>query len=317
MFVGKKLKIKLYKLAIYGEGGHFDWHRDSTHSDAHHGTVLCALNTEWEGGDLLLRHGGVETSIDMHPAPLHGCKDPQPVIVAFYTDTEHKVMPVTKGVRLVLQYDVEVIGEKPPDSKYDTPLEEALEEAVDRHEHLTSHVTTSPNLDKTLIQGVVDEIRKLHEQGTHIVAFPPAHLYRLASVRKEYLKGTDSALFDALNDHFDVSINPIVISFTDGGELGGQSCVAYIYTTESKKGSYKDSPKVIQGPSFHLPGASAIQQISMIPFLEYIGNESQYGETKYYAGNVRKAKGNVISNIRMSHLDSCQIRKWPNCDSSQ
>ncbi|OAX36615.1 hypothetical protein K503DRAFT_647089, partial [Rhizopogon vinicolor AM-OR11-026] len=64
MFVGKKLKIELYKLAIYEEGGHFDWHRDSTHSDAHHGTVFFALNTEWEGGELMLRHGGVEASID-------------------------------------------------------------------------------------------------------------------------------------------------------------------------------------------------------------------------------------------------------------
>ncbi|KAJ8595194.1 hypothetical protein M405DRAFT_695628, partial [Rhizopogon salebrosus TDB-379] len=104
MFVGKKIQIKLYKLAIYEEGGHFDWHRDSTHSDAHHGTVLFALNTEWEGGELMLRHGGAEASIDMHPATLHG--DLRPVIIAFYTDTEHKVMPVTKGVRLVLQYDV-------------------------------------------------------------------------------------------------------------------------------------------------------------------------------------------------------------------
>ncbi|KAJ8586130.1 hypothetical protein M405DRAFT_772039, partial [Rhizopogon salebrosus TDB-379] len=90
MFIGKKLQIKLYKLAIYGEGGHFDWHRDSTHSDAHHGTALFALNTEWEGGELMLRHQGDSLS---------------PVVIAFYTDTEHKVMPVTKGVRLVLQYD--------------------------------------------------------------------------------------------------------------------------------------------------------------------------------------------------------------------
>ncbi|KAG2073387.1 hypothetical protein BDR04DRAFT_956340, partial [Suillus decipiens] len=92
MFVGKNVTVKLYKLAIYGEGGHFDWHRDSTHNDAHHGTVLVALNTEWEGGELMLRHQEVETTL-------------WPVVVAFYTDTEHKVMPVTKGTRLVLQYD--------------------------------------------------------------------------------------------------------------------------------------------------------------------------------------------------------------------
>jgi hypothetical protein len=98
MFIGKKLQIKLYKLAIYGEGGHFDWHRDSTHSDAHHGTALFALNTEWEGGELMLRHQGVEAKLDMHPAPLDGYKDSlRPVVIAFYTDTEHKVMPVTQG----------------------------------------------------------------------------------------------------------------------------------------------------------------------------------------------------------------------------
>jgi hypothetical protein len=64
MFTGKSVFLKFYKLAIYGEGGHFDWHRDSTHSDAHHGTVLVSL---WEGGNLMLRHHGVETVVDMHP----------------------------------------------------------------------------------------------------------------------------------------------------------------------------------------------------------------------------------------------------------
>ncbi|KAG2357217.1 hypothetical protein BDR07DRAFT_1298273, partial [Suillus spraguei] len=104
MFVGKRAYLKFYKLAIYGEGGHFDWHRDSTHSDAHHGTVLVALNTEWEGGELLLRHQGIETTANLHPKKSGDklC----PVVVAFYTDTEHKVVPVTKGTRLVLQYDV-------------------------------------------------------------------------------------------------------------------------------------------------------------------------------------------------------------------
>jgi hypothetical protein len=177
----------------------------------------------------MLRHGGVEASVDMHPAPIQEDKLKfKPVVVAFYTDTEHKVMPVTKGVRLVLQYDIEVIGEEPPAREYDkqTPLEDA----ASRRDRLEYYFTTYPNLDKTLIQGVIDEIRQLHDQGTNIVAFPLAHLYRLASVKKEYLKGTDSALFDALNNHFDVSINSVVINFTDWGkQLGGQGCVAYIY----------------------------------------------------------------------------------------
>ncbi|KAJ8595387.1 hypothetical protein M405DRAFT_728056, partial [Rhizopogon salebrosus TDB-379] len=109
MFVGKKLRVNLYKLAIYGEEGHFDWHRDSTHSDAHHGTLLFALNTEWEGGDFMLRHGGVKMKVDMNP--VSDDFEPALAIVAFYTDMEHKVMPMTKGVRFVLQYDIEVVKE--------------------------------------------------------------------------------------------------------------------------------------------------------------------------------------------------------------
>jgi len=295
MFIGKKLKITLYKLAVYEEGGHFDWHRDSTHSDAHHGTVLFALNTEWEGGELMLRHGGVEASVDMHPAPIQDKLKLKPVVVAFYTDTEHKVMPVTKGVRLVFQYDIEVVGEKPPAGEYDQQT--LLEDAASRRDRLEYYFTTYPNLDKTLIQGVIDEIRQLHDQGTNIVAFPLAHLYRLASVKKEYLKGTDSALFDALNSHFDVSINPVVIDFTDMGEhLGGQDCVAYIYEAAPKNDLGSDpNPYAASGyrrggregkGTFHLPRASAIQQISVKPFLEYIGNECQIGETKYYGAGM-------------------------------
>ncbi|KAK0224787.1 hypothetical protein EDD85DRAFT_240512 [Armillaria nabsnona] len=67
LFVGKRLKIALYKLAIYEKGGHFDWHRDSTHGDNHHGTVLIALNTSWESGGLHLRHNGTEAYFDLHP----------------------------------------------------------------------------------------------------------------------------------------------------------------------------------------------------------------------------------------------------------
>lgn len=44
--------------------------------------LLVALNTSWRGGD-------VEA-------------------VAFYTDTEQSIEPVTEGVQMILQYDVEV-----------------------------------------------------------------------------------------------------------------------------------------------------------------------------------------------------------------
>jgi hypothetical protein len=113
MFIGRRVEMKLYKLAIYEPGGHFDWHMDSTHSDEHHATVLVALNAVWKGGDFIFRRNDVETRTSMKPKvrkdPYHGKSRVLPV-VGFYTDTEHEVEPVTEGVRIVLQYDVEVAG---------------------------------------------------------------------------------------------------------------------------------------------------------------------------------------------------------------
>ena len=118
LFVPRNVTVKLYKLAIYREGGHFDWHRDTTHSDNHHATVLVALNTSWTGGDFILRRNGIETRMGMKPKviPPRGMWEDKSTtefgVVAFYTDTEHRIEPVTDGVRIVLQYDVEVVGWK-------------------------------------------------------------------------------------------------------------------------------------------------------------------------------------------------------------
>ena len=80
---------------------------DSTHSDKHHATQLPALNTSWEGDDLVLRRNGIETHVDLRPQnPANGWIEVQ--AVAFFTDTEHCVEPVKSGIRIVLQFDVEL-----------------------------------------------------------------------------------------------------------------------------------------------------------------------------------------------------------------
>ncbi|KAG2142751.1 uncharacterized protein EDB93DRAFT_1088675 [Suillus bovinus] len=218
MFVGKSVSLKFYKLAIYGEGGHFDWHRDSTHSDAHHGMVLVVLNTEWEGGELMLRHQGIKTIVNMHPTKYarKSGEGLRPVVVAFYTDTEHKVMPVTKGTQLVLQYDVEAI-KQPPREWVTPPSYTPLKEAFHCHQHIASHINTYPNLHQTLVQAVADEIRELHQAGTTVVTFPLTHLYRKTSVKRKYLKGTDSTLFDTLEKHFNVVLHPVLIRAIEDG----------------------------------------------------------------------------------------------------
>jgi hypothetical protein len=46
-FPSRSLKIKLYKLAIYREGGHFDWHRDTTPPFSSHSTPRGRAGTSF------------------------------------------------------------------------------------------------------------------------------------------------------------------------------------------------------------------------------------------------------------------------------
>lgn len=69
LFVNKPVEIKLYKLAVYGKDGNFDWHWDTTHGNGHHATVLVALNTKWKGGNLGFKHEGKMVDVDMHKRP--------------------------------------------------------------------------------------------------------------------------------------------------------------------------------------------------------------------------------------------------------
>ncbi|KZV92403.1 hypothetical protein EXIGLDRAFT_749709 [Exidia glandulosa HHB12029] len=122
LFPGQPVKLVFYKLAIYEPGGHFEKHRDTTHADSHHGTLLIGCTPEgattpwedddnddddddadegvsyaYEGGQFSIHHSdGTSSKWPVRPDSW----------LAFYTDLEHSVAPVTKGVRLTLQFDI-------------------------------------------------------------------------------------------------------------------------------------------------------------------------------------------------------------------
>ncbi|EJD41295.1 hypothetical protein AURDEDRAFT_169684 [Auricularia subglabra TFB-10046 SS5] len=127
------VKLVLYKLAMYSEGGHFKMHKDTTHADSHVGTVLigCRVAKEdrdpndeeqWEalkhdfaesedpdadytaysGGDLvILDDDGQEQRYHIKPGQ----------VLAFCTDVAHAVDVVTSGVKITLQFDVYIEDE--------------------------------------------------------------------------------------------------------------------------------------------------------------------------------------------------------------
>ena len=90
---------ELYKLLIYERGGFFKPHRDTEKTDGMVATLVISLPVPGAGGELVIRHQGRETVVDMRtdePSEL--------VYAAFYADCEHEILPVTDGHRVCLVY---------------------------------------------------------------------------------------------------------------------------------------------------------------------------------------------------------------------
>lgn len=100
--LGKQaLQAHLYKLLLYEAGGFFLPHRDGEKLDRMVATLVIALPSPHEGGELIVRHEGQSETIDF------GSKSRfQTQFAAFYADCEHEVRPVTEGFRLALTYNL-------------------------------------------------------------------------------------------------------------------------------------------------------------------------------------------------------------------
>ncbi|MGJ8637790.1 MAG: 2OG-Fe(II) oxygenase [Opitutaceae bacterium] len=96
------VNAELYKLLLYGEGGHFKAHRDTEKLDAMFGTLIIKLPSRHEGGTLHIRHGGEAVTVNF--------SDPQYTYdfqyAALFADCEHEVTPVTSGYRCCLVYNL-------------------------------------------------------------------------------------------------------------------------------------------------------------------------------------------------------------------
>ena len=294
MFPGRKVEVKLYKLAVYEPGGHFDWHMDSTHSDTHNATLLVALNTFWKGGDLVLRRNDIETHIDLQPE-LRAAHWKKPILqaVAFYTDTEHRVEPVTEGVRIVLQYDVEVGEMGRDDSNRGDEYWPWMDQFADDYSRRMEYeALTQATSDKAALEKVITVITELHQSGTEEVAFAMQHLYRKASITSHCLKGPDAVLYNALlaSGRFDVSLHPVVLLEASDEDAMLEKRYAYQMddTTISTRGELPPSKKREEGVSrkFHIPQFSAIIQISSQHYVEYTGNEAMRAEFRYFGGGM-------------------------------
>jgi len=95
----------LYKLLLYEEGGHFDFHRDTEKEDKMFGTLVVQLPSVYEGGEIVVQHGNSEVKYDHSQNAWF-----TPFYFSFYSDCKHCVKPVTSGYRLCLVYNLMYSG---------------------------------------------------------------------------------------------------------------------------------------------------------------------------------------------------------------
>ncbi|KAI9776050.1 MAG: hypothetical protein M1839_000653 [Geoglossum umbratile] len=93
---------ELYKLNIYsGESGKFKAHVDTPRGATQFGSLVVCLPYPHEGGQLAVRHQGLETIYDWSNTGTN-----EITWAAFYSDCEHEVFEVKSGHRITLTYNL-------------------------------------------------------------------------------------------------------------------------------------------------------------------------------------------------------------------
>ncbi|KAH6672517.1 hypothetical protein B0J14DRAFT_74998 [Halenospora varia] len=98
---GTAVSAELYKMLLYDEGAMFKPHQDSEKAPRMFATLVIALPSKHEGGEVRVTHAGqtkvFETSLT---------SDFNASYLAWFADVTHEVKPVLSGRRLVLTYNL-------------------------------------------------------------------------------------------------------------------------------------------------------------------------------------------------------------------
>jgi len=105
---GQTLIAHPYKLLLYEAGSFFLPHQDSEKEDGMVATLIIALPSAHEGGELVISHRGKSVSIDFSDVTKR--YDFQSAF--FYADCHHEILPVKEGYRLVLTYNICLKGQR-------------------------------------------------------------------------------------------------------------------------------------------------------------------------------------------------------------
>jgi len=172
----------LYKLLIYDEGSFFVSHRDTEKESGMFATLVLALPSQSEGGELIVRHKDREVRLELK------CDEPSEIaFAAFYADCVHEVEPVTAGCRATLVFNLvrKGAGAAPEPPGYEA-------EAVEVAALLRAWVAKISDGTSALQGGDTDPAH--NNRIPEKIVCPLEHAYTPAELAFDKLKGADAAV---------------------------------------------------------------------------------------------------------------------------
>ena len=170
------LTAELHSMLVYEPGQFFAAHQDSEKSDQMIGTLIVVLPSRSEGGEIVVEHQGRSVTYTGSASSL--------TFVAFYADTRHEVLPVTRGYRVALTYNLILTGSSTPKPASTPTQNEGASALLRRHFEEPSEARWRGDREAL--------------QPPDRLVFLLDHQYSEHSLRWTQLKGDDAIRADAL-----------------------------------------------------------------------------------------------------------------------
>ena len=175
------VEARLYKLLLYGPGGHFAPHQDTAKEDGMFATLVIQLPVcgGHRGGALRVQPPAAMARRGAHDVEDAGdfrrlgeledeCMVPY---AAFFCDCTHQLEPVTEGTRVALVYNLVIVGG-----------------AAD------AHLAAALNMSLPSTAALTSELNGWPAAAPNRLAFPLTYQYTRAGLGFDALKGRDAAL---------------------------------------------------------------------------------------------------------------------------
>jgi predicted 2-oxoglutarate/Fe(II)-dependent dioxygenase YbiX len=262
----QNLDAHLYKLLLYEAGSFFLPHRDGEKLDRMVATLVIALPSAHEGGELIVRHEGREETIDFGPESRFRTQ-----FAAFYADCEHEVRPVTSGFRLALVYNLTLAKSKqaitaPTSGDRIVTVARLLRQWLDEKDSAKADVEQSTE------QRPITKLAVLLD-----------HEYTQAGLTHDVLKGIDRAKADVLfaaarQAGCDASLALVTKWVSGSAEPSGDYGYGYSRSRRRGRYGYDDDDDENDADGEHEMGEVFDESLTAEHFCDANGNRLAFGQ---------------------------------------